>query len=510
MGAGSRLTLLSFLGIMVVLLVLLAFWAGQTDYALLHAGLSPEEAATVSDKLRDDKVPFHYEASRGAIYVPASRVDAVKLSLATMGIPHSGDTAFDKFDKQAFGTTEYVQKINFVRAQEASLAHTIMAIEGVESARVKLAIPDEEVFIREKREAKASVTVTLRRDKALSGENVNAIKYLVASSVPKLDARNVTVVDSAGRMLSRPQDANDSTYMSDEQLNHQRQVERDLTNKVQELLDPVVGPGKSVVKVTAQLNFQRTERSSEKMDPDTGVLTSENSRSEDTIGRLAGPGGVPGVASNIPAAGGTTPPALAAEGSLNTNSKKQKGNTNQYHFDTVVEHTIAETGTIKRLSVAVLVAAKAPAAGAAGAPGKTAAVARTTQEMQALTDIVNGAVGFSKERGDMVSVKELPFAQIAEAPAPPPAPEKVGPWTEWWQSIPISERLAFIGIVLMLAGFWWVFRKTSVPAQPPAQVEPARTFVLPSDRHVTVEEDVKELVTRNSSRAVNIIRSMMR
>ncbi|MGD0088994.1 MAG: flagellar basal-body MS-ring/collar protein FliF, partial [Planctomycetota bacterium] len=191
MGAGSRLTLLSFLGIMVVLLVLLAFWAGQTDYALLHAGLSPEEAATVSDKLRDDKVPFHYEASRGAIYVPASRVDAVKLSLATMGIPHSGDTAFDKFDKQAFGTTEYVQKINFVRAQEASLAHTIMAIEGVESARVKLAIPDEEVFIREKREAKASVTVTLRRDKALSGENVNAIKYLVASSVPKLDARNV-------------------------------------------------------------------------------------------------------------------------------------------------------------------------------------------------------------------------------------------------------------------------------------------------------------------------------
>lgn len=512
LGMGPRVTLLSFIGGLVLLLVVLGIWAAQPDYVLLYGGLTPEDAAAMTTRLSDDKVPFRYEASRGAILVPASRADAARLSLAAQGLPKNATEGFEIFDKNTFGTTEFVQRVNFVRALQGTLARNIQAIEGVESARVTLSVPEDEVFVRDRKEAKASVVVRLRNGRTLGPDQVGSIRHLVASSVPKLEARNVAVVDSTGRMLSRPQSAEDASALSADQLGIQKNIETSLSEKVQSLLDQVVGPGQSAVRVTAQLNFERVERSTQKMDPDSGVLLEESSRNEDQNGRsgtsTGGASGAPGANAGVS--------ANATQSDATTNTKKQKTISNRFHYDTTTERVIPEVGSLKRLSVAVLVAPKSAPAGAPGAPPapKAAPTPRTPKELEALTEIVRSAVGFSADRQDVIKVDELPFFENSDAVGPLAPPAIPSPWLEVAQRH-FSDTLAFLGILVMSVVFWKMFSKLSVPAAAPARAMGEATSItvnMPSEPGVRMaaQEELKQLVTQNNTQAVSIIRSMLK
>lgn len=515
-GLGPRVTLLSFAGGLILLLVVLGIWSAQPDYVLLYGGLSTEDAAAMSSRLGDDKVPFRYEASRGAILVPSSRADAARLSLAAQGLPKNTTEGFEIFDKNTFGTTEFVQRINYIRALQGTLSRNIQAIDGVDSARVTLSIPEEEVFARDKREAKASVVVRLRNGRTLGGDQVASIRHLVASSVPKLEARNVAVVDSAGHLLSRPQGPEDAVALTQDQLGLQKNIEANMTQKLQSLLDQVVGPNQSAVRVTAQLNFERVERSTQKMDPDSGVLLEEASRSEDTNGNSGPSGSSPGVAANT-----TGDIAGAPAGGGVSNTKKQKNTSNRFHYDTTTEKIIPEIGSVKRISVAVLVSPRtaAPAAGADPAAAKPAATPRTPKELEALTEIIRSAVGFSAERQDVIKVDEVPFFENTDAAGLLAAPTLPNPWMEMAQRH-FSDALAFMGILVIAFVFWRLFSKLSVPvvaaatAAAPAVLSESTAMTVnlsngPGVR-LTSHEEVKQLVTQNNTQAVSIIRSMLK
>ena len=525
LGMGPKVTLFAFVGGLVLLLVVLGLWAAQPDYVLLYGGLSPEDAAAMTTRLSDDKVPFKYEASRGAILVSAARADAARLSLAAQGLPKNATEGFELFDKSTFGTTEFVQRVNYIRALQGTLARNIQAIEGVESARVTLSVPEDEVFARDKKEAKASVVVRLRNGRSLGGDQVGAIRHLIASSVPKLDMRNVTVIDSAGHLLSRPSGPDDAAALTGDQIGVQKNIETNLAEKVQTLLDQVVGPGQSAVRVTAQLNFERVERSTQKMDPDSGVLLEESSRNEDQNG-FSGSGGsrgggvLGGNASGVPgvAANSLNPPPVTTEST--TNTKKQKTVSNRFHYDTITERIIPEVGSVKRISVAVLVAPKAVAAAAAPAAGaapvaKAAPTPRTAKELEALTEIVRSAVGFSADRADVIKVEELPFFDNADAAGPLAPPALPSPWLEVAQRH-FSDALAFLGILVMAVVFWKMFSKLSVPMAATGGSTMGETgsmtVNLPSEPGVRMapQEELKQLVTQNNTQAVSIIRSMLK
>src|SRR6185369_13806426 len=210
---------------------------------------------------------------------------------------------------------------------------------------------------------------------------------------------------STGKMLSRPQEEGSAAALSDEQLTMQKQIEKHFTEKVQGLLDPVLGSGQSVVRVTAQLNLDRIERSSEKMDPDSGVLLEESSHNEETAGKSGGAAGVPGVASNTANGNG----AAVTDSNVTSNMQKRKTVSNKYHYNTVSERVVLPVGSIRRLSVAVLVAprVKPAAAGNANGGGEAKPAPRTPQELSALTEIVRSAVGFSSDRQDTIKIEEI-------------------------------------------------------------------------------------------------------
>jgi len=497
-----RVTLISFMAGLVLLVAVLGVWSSQGDYVLMMGGLAPEDAAAVSASLKDDKIPFRYEPSRGAIFVPAANADAARLALASKGLPKNAVEGFEIFDKASFGTTEYVQKINHIRALQGTLARSIQALDSVETARVTLSIPDDEIFSREKKQAKASVMVKLRHGRVLEGEQIAAIRHMVASSVPKLEPNGITIVDSSGRMLSRPHGEGDAAGVSDEQLAVQKRIESHFTEKVQSFLDQCLGAGQSAVRITADLNFDRLERSSQKMDPESQVKLEEATRSDDFKGANANASGVPGVASN-------TPPGNSAggAGSGAGTSKTQKVVSNRYHYDTVSERVVSQPGSVSRLSVAVLVAPKSTGTGA-----DKKVTPRTPAEIQVLTEVVRSAVGFSAERKDLIKVEELPFNEVAVDPQTVAAAPV--PWMELLREH-LPNVLAFLGIAVMAFVF---YRLLNTQFKPVARLESAReqtttgTANIESQQPVvvTIQEEVKTLVANNNAQAANLIKGMIR
>jgi len=503
MAAGPRIALLSFLGIMALMIIAVGVWSSQTEYILAYGGLTPEDAAAISANLKDENIPFKYEIMRGAILVPPNKVDAARLLLATQGLPKATTEGFELFDKSSFGTTEFVQRINYVRALQGTLARNIQAIDSVESARVQLTIPEDEVFAREKREAKAGVVVTMRAGRRMSAEQIGAIRHLVSASVPKLETRNVTIMDSTGRMLSRLQEAGDIGALTEEQLGMQKHVESHLTDKVQTLLDQVMGPGRSVVRVTAQLNFERAERSVQKIDPESQVKMEESIKKDESTGRTAGAGGVPGVASN-------TADSIATDGSAGTaniNSHKQSSATNRYQYNTVSERIVAETGAVKRLSVAVLVAPKSEP----GADGQPAvAVSRTEKEMKKLEEIVKSAVGYAAERKDSIQVNELPFSENSSAAITLPTAIVVpNPWMDLLQRH-MNDALAFLAVAVMAFVFWRLFSKAQVAPATANDTYSVNTNTITRTGPIDVQKELQDLVGQNSTQAATVIRTFLK
>jgi len=381
--------------------IALVLWSGRPDYQILYSNLSPNDAGAIVNRLKGQRIPYKIEGNGTIILVPAKEVYEQRLQLAGEGLPQGGGVGFEIFDRTNLGMTEFVQKLNYQRALQGELIRTINQMAEVEQARVHIAMPEKSLFVNRDRPATASVVLKLRSGRLLRKEQVRAITRLVASSVEGLRPEEVTVVDTQGRLLSEPGENLALGQMSASQLEYQQNLERSLEARIESMLEKVLGSGKAIARVSATLNLEQREKTEERFDPDSQVVRSEQRSEEKLQGAAGGSGGVPGVSSNVPAgAQAVIPPSSSGD-------QKRQSSTVNYEINKVTEKVVEPVGSIKQLSVAVLIDGTYENSGGAPAEGKY--VPRTAEEMKQYKEIVKKAVGYNQERGDQIEVANVAF-----------------------------------------------------------------------------------------------------
>jgi flagellar M-ring protein FliF len=396
----KQVALLAVFALLITGVILMFTWMQKADYQLLFANLSDEDAGQIIQKLNEQKVP--YRTNQSGIMVPADKVYELRLQLASQGIPQGGGVGFEIFDKSNFAMTDFVQKLNYSRALQGELARTIRALSEIEQCRVHLAAPEKSLFAKEHERPKASVLVKLKQGRRLSQGQVQGIVHLVSSSVDGLDPKDVAVVDNRGEMLTSPSNDAAVAGMTNDQLEFQRNYEKEIEGKIVSIFEPVLGKNKVRAKVAATLDFSRVEKTEEKFDPDGQVVRSEQRNNEKSTSGMTG--GIPGVASNIP--GRAQPQSGSQQG-----QSEKKNETINYEISKITSHTINSSGEVKRLSVVVLVDGTYTAQ--QGSKEKKYA-ARTEDELKQFEDMVKKAVGFFADRGDEVRVVNMPFEGVSQ------------------------------------------------------------------------------------------------
>jgi len=414
-------------------------------YRPLYTGLTDQEAGTAVARLKELQIPYKLAGGGGTILVPEPHLAEVRLQLATDGLPQSGRLGFELFDGSSFGATEFAEHVNFRRALEGELERSILSLSEVERARIHISLPKKSVFLDHQQPAKASVILQLRRGKSLSKEQVDAVSFLVASAVEGLEAKKVVVVDTNGSVLARPRP--DSDGFTDEQLEYQRRIEREVGGRILATLEPYIGFDRVRSSVAVECDWNQGEQTEEILDPETVVMTSQ--RSQESAQPLK-EGGVPGTASNLP----RQPEPAVTEASGATRILE----TTNYQTSRTVTRMNLERGEVKRLSVAVLVDHQIEVDEEAR---KLVRVPRTAEEMGKFRQLVIAAAGIIEERGDVLTIESLPFTIFEDAlepPPPPPNPEDNIFSLEWLDKY--RYHVIAVGVALLLAAFtiWFALR----------------------------------------------------
>lgn len=455
----------------IALALWLVLWSQGPNYTQLYGALSPQDSLAVVEALTAADIPNRLDPSTGVVLVPADKVQDARLKLAAKGLPE-GDGLGNEMLKHedAFGGSQFMETARYQLALETEIARTIVRVQGVQSARVHLALPKPSAFVRDRRRTSASVMLQLHSGIRLDQSRVAAIVHLVASSVPELDSENVTVVDQSGTLLSAPS-TDDPLAASSRQLDYQRRIESGLEDRIETLLSPLVGDGRVRASVTVDLDFSATERTSEAFDPAQQIVRSEQTSSDQNAGGDLAQG-VPGALSNrppdtaqtpapqaapaaAPPAPGATPPAAvaaaaaaaaaAATAAAETPSSSRQQATRNYEIGRTVTHVQQPSGVVRRLSIAVLVDGK-PAA-EAGQP----ATPYAAEELDRMTTLVRDAVGFDEARGDKVRVASIDFL-------PPPVIEPLEATPMWKDPGNISMARQGFGALLVLLVAFFVLR----------------------------------------------------
>ncbi len=409
----QRMIILIALAGSVAGLIALTLWTQQPDMQVLFTNLSSEDAAAIIDKLKETKVPYETTGGGSTVLVPSAQVHDLRLQLATQGLPHGGGVGFEIFDRTSIGMSEFVQKLNYRRALQGELARTIAQLPEVERARVHLAIPERRLFANEQEKARASVIVSLRNGQQLAQAQVQGVIHLVSSSVEGLQARDVTVVDGHGRMLSSTM-TDETAGLTNTQLEYQRSIEKDVETRIQTMLERIVGSNKAVVRVSSVVDFRKVETTEERYDPNSQVVRSEQRGQEKANGTNGVSGGVPGVQSNVPPGTDQEPPQTSS------NNSQTKNETVNYEISRTVSKIVEPVGVIKQLSVAVLVdgiyeAAKTGDGQSTDTPAAARKyIPRSEEDLKRIEDIVKKAMGFSPERQDQVQVVNVQFGAEPE------------------------------------------------------------------------------------------------
>ncbi len=511
-GMGSvKLTILALLALITGgAIIFLVTWSQSPEYGVLFAGLDPEDAGAIIAKLGDKNIPYKIEG--GIISVPAGRVHETRMELAGDGLPGGGGVGYELFDKNNFGLTDFVQKINFRRAMQGELSRSITQISGVQSARVHLVVPEKGVFLDEKKKARASIVLKLRPGATLGSEEVQAIVHLVAGSLANLSPRDVTIVDTSGRLWTTKGDDNSSAGIMSSQMDYKKRVEATLAGRVQSMLEKALGSGKVVARLSVDLERRRVDRTEEIYDPDSQVVRSEH-RTKESAGAGGVPGGVPGALSNLPGSSGKA-------GSTGGTSTKKDDEVINYEINKVVKRVVEPFGQIKKLSVAVLVDGTYTVAGAAadGEANKRTYTARSEEELAKITSMVKAAVGFNEERGDSVSVVNIPFEDTVpfgdvSTPAPAvPMMDKMMPLAVKYGSVGLSVIFLIFFVLRPIIKRLTVERVAleSIEKNLPAALQggsDARALA-PGSRESKVDETerLKQLVRENPRQAAMVLK----
>jgi flagellar M-ring protein FliF len=475
----QKIGLLAGIAAVIALAVVAFLWARTPEYRVLYSNLSDRDGGDVIAALSAQNIPYRIAEGGTAILVPGPLVYDTRLKLAGQGLPKGGAVGFELMETQKFGVSQFAEQVNFQRALAGELSRTIQSMSPVQSARVHLAIPRPSVFVRDQPRPSASVLVSLYPGRRLEESQVGAIQHLVASSVPELMPRGVTVVDQAGNLLSVTAESGSAGGLDATQLKYLHTLEAAYAARIENILQPIVGRENVRAQVAASLDFSQAEQTSETFRPNPNAQE-QSLRSQQTIETTSsnptGPSGVPGALSNQPpgaasapltapsgaqpGAGGATPPATSSHRETTVN----------YELDKTIRHIRNEVGAVKRLAVAVVVNQRR----SVDKDGKVTMTPLTDQEMTQIGDLVREAMGFNKERGDTVNVVNASFTQ----PEIEPATEARPIWRDWLTLANIIEwiKYAVIGIVILYLWFGFL-RPTLRDLMQAGRIEPVVTGV---------------------------------
>jgi flagellar M-ring protein FliF len=427
-------------------------WNRERDFRPLYSSLAPEDAAAVLAKVRESGSEFRLSENGSVVLVPSARVAELRLLMAGAGLPKSGRIGFELFDKSTFGMSDFTEQVNFHRALEGELERSVMSLAEVEQARVHITFPKDSLFLDSRQPAKASVLVKLRAGAQLSPQNVAAICQLAASAVDGLLPEAVSVVDMRGNLLNRARKASspDDPEPSEEVLEYRQKLERDLLAKISHTLEPLLGAEKFRATASVECDFSSADQSEESYDPSKSVIVASQKTEDISGGAVAA--GVPGTASTLP-----RPTSRPGSGG---NAVTRRTENVSYQSSHTVRHVREPQGTVKRMSVSLLVDSDVRYEGV-GAKAKRIVEAPSADRLKAIHDLVAGVIGLSTERGDQLVVETLPFESTLNpeqlpaakpAPAPPPS----------WQDQFLKNKVFVIGVAagatLLLALLFIVLR----------------------------------------------------
>jgi flagellar M-ring protein FliF len=472
LGLNQRVSLVVALLAVIGGLIAVVLWSRRPDYQLLYARMSEKDAAAVISHLETLNIPHQISSGGTAVMVPSDQVYKLRMDLAAKGLPSGDSVGYEIFDKGQFGLSDFVQRTNYLRAIQGELARTIMQLQGVRAARVMIVQPENRLLLTDQGvKPSASVFIDVGGSR-LETEQVNAIRNLVANAVQGLQTDAVAVVDNRGHVLSEELKQDPALGTASSQMRYRQQVEDYLSKKVESMLAAVIGPGNAVVRVSAEIETEATTSTQEKYDPDGQVVRSQTTIDDisNSVEQRAN-GGAVGVSANIPEKMATAEPTARP---TSTTEQNRKNRTTTYEINRITTNTTRNPGTVKRLSAAVFIAQRAavtamPAAGGTPA-GEGTAPKRTTEEINALRQIVLNALGLKVAPGEspdaLVSLQEIPFQSAERLPAQIEAIQNENRWLSWVEA---ASRWAAVGGAVLVFGFF--LRMLSKQKPEPVPVE---------------------------------------
>ena len=415
-------------------------WGATPDYRVLYSNLSDRDGGAIIDALQQMNVPYKFADGGGALLVPSNQVHEVRLRLASQGLPKGGTVGFELMENQKFGTSEFLEQVNYKRALEGELARSVQTLASVQTARIHLAIPKPSVFVKDQESPSASVVLALYPGRSLDAGQVNAVVHLISSSVPNMPAKNVTVVDQNGTLLSAPSDSA-SGALDASQLKYVHQLETDYAKRIEDIVTPLVGPRNVHAQVSADVDFTQSEQTAESykpnQPPNQAAVLSQQTLESDSSNASTAASGIPGALTNQPPVPATAPltappPAPAAAGPAGqakppggaatppaaapASTSSRKESTTNFQVDRTISHTKMPVGVLRRLSLAVVLNNHS----VTDAAGKVSTRPLTEGEKKQIGELIKDAVGFDEKRGDTLSLLNSAFDEHKETVAEVP------------------------------------------------------------------------------------------
>ena len=454
------------IGVMVAVAATIAaltglwMWGSAPDYRVLYSNLSDRDGGAIIESLQQQNIPYKFAEGGGALLVPAALVHETRLRLASQGLPKGGTVGFELMETQKFGTSQFLEQVNYQRALEGELARSMETISVVANARVHLAIPKPSVFVKDQMKPSASVILALHPGRTLDPGQVSGIVHLVSSSIPNMSAQSVTILDQNGNMLSSVREGGEQS-MDATQLKYVRQIEQDYIKRIEAILIPIAGQQNIRAQVTADIDFSQVEQTAEIYKPNSkpGTAAVRSSQTMDALNGINSTGGVPGALTNQPPVPATAPitnppggpnGAGTAAGSSTANTRKEA--TTNFEVDRTIQHTKQPMGNIRRLSVAVVMNNHS----VVDKKGIPTSEPYTEAQKAQMIALVKDAMGFDEKRGDTLDLLNSAFNDEHEE-----IPEV--PWWKDKENIALFKTMMIWLVVFGLIGF--VVFKVILPIQ---------------------------------------------
>lgn len=523
MDAGQKIKL--GLGMLALLGIVAAFFfmGRQAEWRVLYSNLSDRDGGAIVAQLTQMNVPYKHTEGGMAIMVPADKVHDTRLRLASQGLPKGSVAGFELMESNRFGMTQFQERLTFQRGLEGELTRSIQSLSSVQSARIHLALPNQNGFFREQQKPSASVLLTLHPGRVLDRAQVAGIVHLVASSVPEMNPKAVSVVDDAGSLLSSNTDG-PSQGADTQKLQYVQQMEQVYTRRILDMLEPLVGVGNVKAQVSADVDFSLVESTSEQHRPnqggEPGTIRSQQTV-EDGTGPTAQPAGVPGAVTNQPPAVGQAPingnaGQLGVAGAAEKAGAMRRESVVNYEVDKTVKVVREASGQVRRLSAAVVINHRTSVDRA----GKETTTPIPPEQIEQMTALVRETIGFNQGRGDSVNLVNVAFNSVK-----PPEEAPVA----WWKQVENHELarslawpvgMVMLGLLVVLGMVRPGLKLMRSPATETRKVQPLNALVnetperpglpMPNPQEITAEQtrmsDAKRLALENPVAVANIVK----